>query len=89
MKIDYGPKDLFVTPKLYFNWIVLRFVQPFYIRFFKLSAVGLENVPKVGSYVVVANHSHLLDPFFIGALIRKTVFQMASNVKKVLSILNQ
>ncbi|HEB29995.1 MAG TPA: 1-acyl-sn-glycerol-3-phosphate acyltransferase [Spirochaetes bacterium] len=79
MKIDYGPKDLFVSPKLYFNWIVLRFVQPFYIRFFKLSAVGLENVPKVGSYVVVANHSHLLDPFFIGALIRKTVFQMASN----------
>ena len=29
--------------------------------------------------MVVANHSHLLDPFFIGALIRKTVFQMASN----------
>jgi len=28
---------------------------------------------------MVANHSHLLDPFFIGALIRKPVFQMASN----------
>jgi 1-acyl-sn-glycerol-3-phosphate acyltransferase len=59
--------------------LVLRCVQPFYTRIFKLSGVGLENIPKEGSYVVVANHSHLLDPFFIGALIRKTVFQMASN----------
>jgi 1-acyl-sn-glycerol-3-phosphate acyltransferase len=79
MNINYGPKDLFVPPKLYFNRLVLRCVQPFYIRMFKLSAVGIENIPKEGSYVLVANHSHLLDPFFIGALIRKTVFQMASN----------
>jgi 1-acyl-sn-glycerol-3-phosphate acyltransferase len=79
MKINYGPKDLFVPPKLYFNRLVLRCVQPFYVRMFRLSAVGLENVPKEGSYVIVANHSHLLDPFFIGALIRRTVFQMASN----------
>ena len=72
--------DFFKTPKLFFcRCIVLRYVQPFYIRIFKLSAKGLENVPKEGSYLMVANHSHLLDPFFIGALNRKPIFQMASN----------
>jgi len=71
--------DLFQTPKLYFYRNVLRFFQPFYVRFFRLKGVGRENLPKDGPYLVVANHSHLLDPFFIGAIIRRPVFQMASN----------
>lgn len=71
--------DLFKTPKLYFYRNVLRFLQPFYVRFFRLKGVGSENLPKDGPYLVVANHSHLLDPFFIGAIIRRPVFQMASN----------
>jgi len=71
--------DLFKTPKLYFYKFILIVLQPFYIRYFKLKAVGLENVPKDGPYLLVANHSHLLDPFFIGALIKRPVFQMASN----------
>ena len=71
--------DLFKTPKLYFYKFILFILQPFYIRYFRLRAVGLENVPKKGPYLLVANHSHLLDPFFIGALIRRPVFQMASN----------
>lgn len=71
--------DLFKTPKLYFYRFVLLVVQPFYIKYFRLRAVGLENLPDKGPYLIVANHSHLLDPFFIGALIRKPVFQMASN----------
>ena len=72
--------DFFKTPKGFFcRCIVLRYVQPFYIRIFKLSAKGLENIPKEGSYLMVANHSHLLDPFFIGSLNRQPIFQMASN----------
>ncbi len=71
--------DLFKTPKLYFYRFVLLVVQPFYVKYFRLRAVGLENLPDKGPYLIVANHSHLLDPFFIGALIRKPVFQMASN----------
>ena len=71
--------DLFKLPRLYWNRLVLWGFQPFYIRYFKLKAVGLENVPKEGSCLIVANHSHLLDPFFIGALIRRPIFQMASN----------
>jgi 1-acyl-sn-glycerol-3-phosphate acyltransferase len=71
--------DLFKLPRLYWKRFVLWSFQPFYIRYFKLKSVGLENVPKEGSYLIVANHSHLLDPFFIGALIRRPIFQMASN----------
>ncbi|MBN2325471.1 MAG: 1-acyl-sn-glycerol-3-phosphate acyltransferase [Spirochaetes bacterium] len=71
--------DLFTLPKLYWKRFVLWSFQPFYIRYFKLKGVGLENCPKEGSYLIVANHSHLLDPFFIGALIRRPIFQMASN----------
>ena len=71
--------DLFKLPKLYWYWFTLIVLQPFYIRYFKLKAVGLENVPRKGPFLMVANHSHLLDPFFIGALIKRPVFQMASN----------
>jgi 1-acyl-sn-glycerol-3-phosphate acyltransferase len=71
--------DFFNTPKLYWYRFILFAVAPFYIRFFKLKAVGLENLPRDGSYMMVANHSHFVDPFFIGALIKKPVFQMASN----------
>ena len=73
------PLDFFKTPKLYWSRLVLWGFQPFYIRYFKLKAVGLDNLPAEGPYLMVANHSHLLDPFFIGGLIRKPVFQMASN----------
>jgi 1-acyl-sn-glycerol-3-phosphate acyltransferase len=71
--------DLFKTPKLYFYRLVLRLAQPIYIRIFKLSAVGLGNVPKEGPYLLIGNHSHKLDPFFIGALIRRPLFQLSSN----------
>lgn len=71
--------DFFKTPRLYFFRLVLLVVQPFYFRRFKLCGVGVENVPAEGPYLIVANHSHLLDPFFIGAVIRKPIFQMASN----------
>jgi 1-acyl-sn-glycerol-3-phosphate acyltransferase len=71
--------DLFKTPRLYFYKLVLLAVQPFYIRIFRLRWVGKENIPAQGAYLIVANHSHLLDPFFIGSVIRKPIFQMASN----------
>jgi len=71
--------DLFKIPKLYWYRFVLLTLQPFYVKFFKLKGVGLEKLPKKGPFLVVANHSHLLDPFFIGALIKRPVFQMASN----------
>jgi 1-acyl-sn-glycerol-3-phosphate acyltransferase len=71
--------DLYRFPKLRFYNFMLIFIGWFVVRFFKLRAVGLENVPKTGPFVICANHSHLLDPFFIGALIGRPIFQMASN----------
>jgi 1-acyl-sn-glycerol-3-phosphate acyltransferase len=71
--------DLFKTPKLLFYNLMLATISRPVIRIFKLRGVGLENVPKKGPCVICANHSHLLDPFFIGALIGRPLFQMASN----------
>jgi 1-acyl-sn-glycerol-3-phosphate acyltransferase len=71
--------DLFRTPKLRWYRFILLVLQPFYIRYFRLRGVGVENLPASGPYLIVANHSHLLDPFFIGAIIRRPIFQMASN----------
>jgi 1-acyl-sn-glycerol-3-phosphate acyltransferase len=58
---------------------MLTFIGGLVVRVFKLRAAGLENVPKTGPYVVCANHSRLLDPFFIGSLIGRPLFQIASN----------
>ena len=41
--------------------------------------MGLENIPRTGSFLLFANHSHKLDPFFISAFVRRPIFQMASN----------
>jgi len=71
--------DLFKTPKLFFYHFILIFVRPFYAWYFKLHGFGVENLPKKGPYLMMANHSHLLDPFFIGAIINRPLFQMASN----------
>ena len=70
---------LLKTPKLYFYKMVVLLATPFYLKIFKVSGVGLENVPKERPYLLIGNHSHKLDPFFIGALIRRPLFQMASN----------
>jgi 1-acyl-sn-glycerol-3-phosphate acyltransferase len=71
--------DLYKMPRLYFYRWILWWFQPIYRRMFKLRATGLENVPREGSYLLVGNHSHKLDPFFIGAMIRRPIFQIASN----------
>lgn len=38
---------------------------------FRLEAIGEENIPDKGSVIVVSNHSSYLDPFIIGAAIKK------------------
>jgi 1-acyl-sn-glycerol-3-phosphate acyltransferase len=71
--------DLLKPPKLYWYWFILLCVKPFYVRIFKIHAVGLESLPKKGPYLLVGNHSHKLDPFFIGGMIGRPIFQMASD----------
>lgn len=38
---------------------------------FRLEAIGAENIPEKGSVIVVSNHSSYIDPFIIGAAIKK------------------
>jgi 1-acyl-sn-glycerol-3-phosphate acyltransferase len=71
--------NLHKIPKLYFYRFLLVWLPPIYKRIFKLRSEGLENVPGEGPFLIVGNHSHKLDPFFIGAVIRRPIFQMASN----------
>ena len=66
-------------PKLYWYRWILWWFQPIYLRLFRISAEGREHIPGEGPYFLIGNHSHKLDPFFIGAMIRRPIFQMASN----------
>lgn len=72
-------KILYTRPTLVFYWFILIFLGPFVKIFYKLRGVGVRNVPRRGPFVLCANHSHLLDPFFIGALIGRPIFQIASD----------
>lgn len=71
--------DLFKQPKFHFLRIFLRFIQPIFIRWHKLSAMGLENVPREGPFLLVSNHSHKLDYLFITAMMRRPMFHGMSN----------
>jgi 1-acyl-sn-glycerol-3-phosphate acyltransferase len=73
-------RNLFTPPKLFFyRLFMIPFVRPFVILIYNFRAVGAENVPRKGPFLFCANHSHLLDPYFIGSYIKRPIFQMASN----------
>ncbi len=66
-------------PKLYFYRWLLYWFQPIFKRWFKLRAEGFEIVPKEGPYLIISNHSHKLDQFFINVIIRRPIFNPGSN----------
>lgn len=45
--------------------------------FFKLEIEGIENVPREGGIIVVANHVSLLDPIILGVALNRPVYFMA------------
>jgi 1-acyl-sn-glycerol-3-phosphate acyltransferase len=53
---DY-PIDDFGFDEHLFRGVLLPLMQPFYERWFRVSAVGLEHVPSAGPVLLVANHS--------------------------------
>ncbi|MFY9147682.1 MAG: lysophospholipid acyltransferase family protein [Bacillota bacterium] len=57
-----------------FCWVVVR---AFFCLIFRVSVVGLENVPEKGGAVIVANHLSYLDPPLIGAMLRRPIRFMA------------
>ncbi|KRE98222.1 acyl-phosphate glycerol 3-phosphate acyltransferase [Paenibacillus sp. Soil766] len=45
--------------------------------FFRMRAIGMENVPTQGAVVLCGNHTSLLDPPFLGSPLRRKVHFMA------------
>jgi glycerol-3-phosphate dehydrogenase (NAD(P)+) len=52
-------------------------LMPFFLIYFRLQRVGREHLPRTGPLLLAANHRSFLDPFVIGALVRRPVYYMA------------
>ncbi len=46
--------------------------------FFRLKVTGQENIPQDGSFIIVANHSSLLDPVILGVSIKPKIIFVAA-----------
>jgi glycerol-3-phosphate dehydrogenase (NAD(P)+) len=64
-----------VNPFVY--WPVRALFVPFFLVYFRLQRVGREHLPRSGPLLLAANHRSFLDPFVIGALVRRPVYYMA------------
>jgi 1-acyl-sn-glycerol-3-phosphate acyltransferase len=58
-------------------WVSRAFVQPFSHLYFRLSRIGMENIPKSGPIIFASNHRSFLDPFVIALLIRRPMYYVA------------
>ena len=50
---------------------------PFFRLYFRLEGLGAEHIPGRGAVILASNHRSFLDPFVIGALVRRPVYYMA------------
>lgn len=58
-------------------WIIFKLI-------FRLKVTGQENIPQDGPFIIVANHSSLLDPVILGVSIRpKIIFVAAAYLFKI------
>jgi 1-acyl-sn-glycerol-3-phosphate acyltransferase len=64
-----------VNPILY--WTLRAILVPFFLVYFRLARIGREHLPRTGPLLLAANHRSFLDPFVIGALMRRPVYYMA------------
>jgi 1-acyl-sn-glycerol-3-phosphate acyltransferase len=64
-----------VNPILY--WSLRAILVPFFLLYFRLARIGREHLPRKGPLLLAANHRSFLDPFVIGALMRRPVYYMA------------
>jgi 1-acyl-sn-glycerol-3-phosphate acyltransferase len=64
-----------VSPALY--RLARLVLVPFFRVYFRLSGTGAKHVPACGPVILAANHRSFLDPFVIGALVRRPVYYMA------------
>ncbi len=60
-----------------FYWIVRGIVKVIFFVIFRVKVEGLENMPKDGAAIVCANHINLLDPVFVGIVIKRQINYIA------------
>ena len=59
------------------GWIIFKLI-------FRLKVTGQEDLPKDGPFIIVANHSSLLDPVILGVSVRpKVIFIAAAYLFKI------
>ena len=51
--------------------------MPFFLIYFRLQREGREHLPASGPLLLAANHRSFLDPFVIGAMIKRPLYYMA------------
>ena len=70
--------------KLIYKFVSLVIVFPVFKLIFRGTLVGVENIPKNDSFIIVSNHGSLLDPPFLGhALGLKVSFMAKSELFKI------
>lgn len=57
-------------------WILYWIVRILFLGYFRVRVTGLENCPREGALLVVANHRSGFDPPMVGALLRRPVHFM-------------
>lgn len=60
-------------------YIIAKFIFLITFKlFFKLKVTGQENIPQDGPFIIVANHSSLLDPVILGVSLRPKIIFIAA-----------
>ena len=66
-------------------YIIAKFIFLIIFKFFfRLKVTGQENIPQDGPFIIVANHSSLLDPIILGISVKpKVIFIAAAYLFKI------
>jgi len=66
-------------------YIIAKFIFLIVFKFFfRLKVTGQQNIPQDGPFIIVANHSSLLDPVILGVSVRpKVIFVAAAYLFKI------
>jgi 1-acyl-sn-glycerol-3-phosphate acyltransferase len=64
-----------VVPPFY--WAVKAVLVPFFRLYFRAEGTGADRVPRRGPVLLASNHRSFLDPFVVGALVRRPVYYVA------------
>lgn len=57
------------------RWVLL----PFFLVYFRLSRIGMANVPREGAFILAANHRSFLDPFVLAAMTPRPLHYVAKS----------